>query len=111
MSAPDDGSDLDGSAVRGPDGGPVADRLRAFLAAHGDAGTAVITPLGRRGARIVVVADADGIWGDAVVASVPQAQAVCAAAGITVAPQWTRELSAHVTVTDGDRRRMAGTGR
>lgn len=102
---------VDGGAVRGLDGGPVAERLRTFLSAHGGAGTAVVTAIGRRGARIVVVADADGAWGDAVVDSVPQAQAVCAAAGITVADEWTRELSARVMVSPADRRRMAGTGR
>ncbi|TKV60904.1 hypothetical protein FDO65_04370 [Nakamurella flava] len=102
---------LDGGSVRGLDGGPVAPRLRSFLDAHGGVGTAVVSSVGRRGARIVVVAESDGAWADAVVASVPDAVAVCSAAGITVADHWTRELSGRVTVSDADRRRMAGTGR
>lgn len=99
------------ASVRGLDGGPVAPRLRSFLDAHGGAGTAVVNALGRRGARIVVVAQADGAWADAVVNSMPDAVAVCAAAGIEVADEWTRELSGRVSVSDADRRRMAGTGR
>lgn len=101
----------DGGSIRGADGGPVAPRLRTFLDAHGGTGTAVVNAIGRRGARIVVVAQADGAWADAVVDSVPDAVAVCAAAGIDVADEWTRELSGRVTVSDADRRRMAGTGR
>lgn len=108
---PSNTSAVDGATVRGLDGGPVALRLRAFLDAHGGAGSAVVSAIGRRGARIVVVAQADGAWADAVVDSVPEAVAVCAAAGIEVADEWTRELSARVTVSDADRRRMAGTGR
>ena len=101
----------DGASVRGLDGGPVAPRLRTFLDAHGGTGTAVVNAIGRRGARIVVVAEVDGAWADAVVDSVPDAVAVCVAAGIDVADAWTRELSGRVTMSDADRRRMAGTGR
>ena len=86
------------------------DRLRDFVAAHGDAGTAVITYLGRRGARIVVVAD-DGAFGDGVVSSVEAGATVCEQAGIPVADGWDRELSARIQPSPADRQRMAGTGR
>ncbi len=112
MTAADGTADApDGASIRGLDGGPVAPRLRSFLDAHGGAGTAVVHAIGRRGARIVVVAEADGAWADAVVNSVPDAVAVCASAGVEVADEWTRELSGRVTMSDADRRRMAGTGR
>lgn len=87
-----------------------ADRLRAFVAAHGGAGEAVVEPIGRVGVRVVVVA-ADGTYGDAVVASADTAAAMCLRAGIAVADGWTRELSASVAPGPADRRRMAGTGR
>ncbi len=87
-----------------------ADRLRAFVAAHGGAGAAVVEPIGRVGVRIVVVAE-DGTYGDAVAPSADTAAAMCRRAGIAVADGWTRELSAKVAPSPADRRRMAGTGR
>lgn len=87
-----------------------AERLRAFVAAHGGAGEAVVEPIGRVGVRIVVVA-ADGSYGDAVAPSTEAAAAMCQRAGIAVAEGWTRELSASVAPSPADRRRMAGTGR
>jgi hypothetical protein len=92
-----------------PDHARVSDRLRSVIAEHGGPGTAVIAYLGRPGARIVVVA-ADGRFGDAVVPSMDEATAVCAAAGITVGA-WDRELTSLITVSHADRVRMAGTGR
>ena len=87
----------------------VVARLRDFVAAHGRPGTAVISYLGRPGARIVVVG-ADGLFGDAVVPSMELAQRACAAAEIPVG-DWDRELTGRITVLPADRRRMAGTGR
>lgn len=88
----------------------VAGRLGRFAARSGGAGAvAVVEYLGRSGARIVVVA-ADGSYGDAVVSGVTAAHAVCAAAGLLVV-QWDRALSARISPTPADRRRMAGTGR
>lgn len=86
------------------------DRLREFVAAHGGTGTAVVSYLGRVGARIVVVAD-DGAFGDAVSTSVEAGNLICEQAGIPVADGWNRELSAKITPTAEDRKRMAGTGR
>lgn len=87
-----------------------ADRLRAFVAAHGGAGEAVVAPIGRVGVRIVAVAT-DGAYCDGIAASIDAATAICGRAGIAVADGWTRELAASVTPSPADRRRMAGTGR
>ena len=86
------------------------EQLRAFVGRHGGSGTAVINYLGRVGARVVVVA-ADGAFGDAVVSTLQAAADVCERAGIPVADEWDRRLSASVTPSAADRRRMAGTGR
>jgi hypothetical protein len=87
----------------------VAQRLRQFVAEHGGSGTAVISYLGRRGARIVVVS-ADGPFTDAVVDDIETATAVCAAAGLPVG-EWDREMTGRISVSSADRTRMAGTGR
>jgi hypothetical protein len=74
------------------------------------AGTvAVVERLGRPGARIVVVA-ADGRFGDAVVSSVAAAERICDELGVP-RQEWDRELSARISPSPADRRRMAGTGR
>jgi len=85
-------------------------RLREFLDAHGGQGTAVIAYLGRVGVRIVVIAE-DGAFGDAVASSDLAGAEICERAGIPVADGWNRELSAKITPSPQDRRRMAGTGR
>ena len=97
------------SALAGSDAAQVG-RLRDFLSEHDGHGVAVISYIGRVGARIVVVAD-DGAYGDAVASSVVAATEICAQAGISVADGWTRELSAKISPSAADRRRMAGTGR
>ncbi len=84
--------------------------LRRFVAGHGGPGTAVISYIGRVGARIVVVAG-DGAFGDAVVSGIEAGVRVCERAGIPVAEGWDRELSAAIAPSAADRRRMAGTGR
>lgn len=109
MSEPDSGSDLGDGTLVGSDRAQVG-RLKDFLAGHADKGVAVVSYLGRVGARIVVVAD-DGAFGDAVASSVPAANEICAQAGIPVADGWNRELSARIAPSAEDRRRMAGTGR
>jgi hypothetical protein len=70
---------------------PVVSALKAFAKRHGGA-TAVISYLGRRGARIVLVG-ADGAWGDQVAADPDVARAACDAAGVAVSEGWGRELS------------------
>jgi hypothetical protein len=98
-----------GEELTGSDAAQVG-RLRDFLAGHHGDGVAVISYLGRVGARIVVVAD-DGAYGDAVASGVEAARRICSQAGIPVADGWTRELSAKIAPSPEDRRRMAGTGR
>lgn len=90
--------------------GSHADRLRTFVAAHGGAGEAVVQPIGRTGVRIVVVA-VDGAYCDAIAPSAEAAEEICSRAGVPVAEGWTRELTASVSPSAEDRRRMAGTGR
>ena len=97
------------NSLTGTDAASV-NRLRDFVAGHTGAGSAVINYLGRNGARIVVVAD-DGAFADAVVSGVVAAAEVCRQAGIPVADGWDRELSAKISPSPADRRRMAGTGR
>ena len=88
----------------------AAGRLRSFVSAHGGSGEAVVESIGRVGFRIVVVA-ADGAYCDAIAPSAEVAAQVCEQAGIAVADGWTRELTATVSPSPADRRRMAGTGR
>jgi hypothetical protein len=86
-----------------------AGKMRAFVAAHGGSGTAVVQYIGRVGARLVVVGG-DGLFTDAVVSTVDIAAAVCERAGIEV-QDWDRELTARITLSAADRKAMAGTGR
>lgn len=87
----------------------IAGQLRRFAAAHGSPDSAVISYLGRGRTRIVVVGG-DGMFADAVVPSVEVANLTCAEAGIEV-KGWEREVTARITPSAKDRRRMAGTGR
>jgi len=81
--------------------------LKAFARDHGGSATAVVSYLGRSGARIVLVG-ADGTWGDVVADDVESAKAACEAAGVTVAAKWERELTESVRTTVADWRRMGG---
>jgi len=99
----------DPAALSEPDQKQVG-RLRAFVTEHTGPARAVITYMGRSGARIVVVA-ADGSFGDAIVSGLKAGARVCEQAGIQVADGWDRELSAQITPSAADRERMAGTGR
>ncbi len=81
--------------------------LKAFARDHGGSATAVVSHVGRRGARIVLVG-ADGIWGDVVADDVESAKAACEAAGVTVVDKWERELAESVRTTVADWRRMGG---
>jgi hypothetical protein len=81
--------------------------LKSFATAHGGSATAVVSHLGRRGARIVLVG-ADGAWGDVVAPDVDSAKAACEAAGVTVAGAWERELAEAVRTTSVEWRRMGG---
>ena len=84
--------------------------MRGFVTEHTGPATAVITYMGRSGARIVVVAG-DGAFGDAIVSGIEAGAAVCDQAGIPMADGWDRQLSAQLAPSAADRERMAGTGR
>ena len=87
----------------------AVERIEAFSAAHPAPVTAVVNHLGRRGARIVVIA-ADGVFGDVVVSSMAAAERVCTEADVTVG-SWDRQTTALLTPEPADRKKMRGTGR
>ncbi|HEY5856135.1 MAG TPA: hypothetical protein VIW24_19390 [Aldersonia sp.] len=82
--------------------------IERFAADHGGSAEAVLQPIGEAGVRITLVG-ADGILGDRVVKDLPTAHAVIdAIPSVTVAEEWTRELSASATPRPGHWAKMAG---
>ncbi|GDY28923.1 hypothetical protein GTS_05560 [Gandjariella thermophila] len=79
----------------------------AFVAAHGKPSRAVVEPLGRAGARVVLVG-ADGALGDVIVPDMAAGTAVCDAVADLEAAEWDRDTTAAVTIGAAHRRRMAG---
>ncbi|MTD13762.1 hypothetical protein GIS00_07370 [Nakamurella sp. YIM 132087] len=88
------------------DPAPLVARFREFVQAHGAPGVGVVQYLGRSGARVVVVA-ADGLFTDAVVPNEAAAADLCEQAGVEV-EDWSRELTARITLSPADRLKMAG---
>ncbi len=84
-------------------------RIAEFVKAHGKPGTAVravVEPVGRAGARIVLVG-ADGAMGDVITKDVESAtKAVEAADGVEQA-EWDRETTAAAKIDPAHRRKMA----
>ena len=84
-------------------------RIAEFVKAHGKPGTAVravVEPIGRSGARIVLVG-ADGAMGDVMAKDVETAtNAVEAATGVEQA-EWDRETTAANQIGFAHRRKMA----
>ncbi|MFD9705536.1 hypothetical protein [Lentzea sp. NPDC059081] len=84
-------------------------RIDEFVKAHGKPGTpvkAVVEPIGRAGARIVLVG-ADGAMGDVLTEDVETAtQAVEAAENVEQA-EWDRETTAATKIGPAHRRKMA----
>lgn len=78
---------------------------KAFVAAHGRPTRAVVEPIGRAGARLVLVGR-DGAMGDIVVPDVATGEAVVAAAGAQAA-EWDRDTTAATNIGPKHRRRMA----
>jgi hypothetical protein len=76
-----------------------------FVAAHGRPTRAVVEPIGRVGARLVLVGH-DGAMGDIVVPDVATGEAVVEAAGAQPA-EWDRETTAATKIGPRHRRRMA----
>ncbi|AZI58064.1 hypothetical protein EH165_07840 [Nakamurella antarctica] len=84
--------------------------LSSLVARHGAEATAVVESMGRSGVRIVIVA-VDGVYGDAIVASVADAREVCAQIPQLTVGEWDRSTAELVAPSVQDRTRMAGTGR
>ncbi|ANZ39258.1 hypothetical protein BBK82_27560 [Lentzea guizhouensis] len=87
----------------------VQKRIAEFVKAHGrpdQAVRAVVEPIGRAGARIVLVG-ADGAMGDVITGDVESATtAVEAAEGVEQA-EWDRETIAATKIGSAHRRKMA----
>jgi hypothetical protein len=72
--------------------------MRAFAEAHAGV-TAVIEYAGRKGARIVLVAEDGTTDLDRYAESTDAARAACAKAGVTVEGEWERELTEQMRVS------------
>lgn len=85
----------------------AARTVSQFVAEHGKPARAVVEPIGRAGARVVLVG-ADGALGDVLVRDVPTGEALVAAAAEVEQHEWDRETTAAVKIGARHRRRMAG---
>ncbi|MFD5831541.1 hypothetical protein [Lentzea sp. NPDC060358] len=84
-------------------------RIAEFVKAHGKPGTAVkavVEPIGRSGARIVLVG-ADGAMGDVMTKDVESATQAVEAADSVEAAEWDRETTAAAKIGPAHRRKMA----
>ncbi|WNI15024.1 hypothetical protein [Actinacidiphila sp. ITFR-21] len=84
----------------------LAKQIGAFARSHGGA-EAGIAYIGRRGARIVLVAE-DGAWGDLVAPTYALAQAATARAGVTVHDELGGDFAARMRTGRYEWSRMAG---
>jgi hypothetical protein len=80
---------------------------RQFVTAHGKPARAVVEPIGRAGARVVLIG-ADGALGDVIVPDVATGNAVRDAVADLESAEWDRETTAAVGIGAAHRRRMAG---
>jgi hypothetical protein len=78
-----------------------------FVAEHGKPARAVVEPVGRAGARLVLVGD-DGAMGDVFLPDVATAEAVVEATPDLERHEWDRETTAAVKIGPAHRRKMAG---
>ncbi|MEW2520614.1 hypothetical protein [Actinacidiphila alni] len=85
----------------------LARRIDAFGRKHGGPAEANVAYIGRRGARIVLVAP-DGAWGDVVAPSLAAAEAAVAKAGVTVHEDFDGDFAAKVRTGPYEWSRMAG---
>lgn len=84
-------------------------RIAEFVRAHGKPGTAVkavVEPIGRAGARIVLVG-ADGALGDVMAKDVASATSAVEAADNVEQAEWDRETTAATKIGPAHRRKMA----
>ncbi|MFD4642909.1 hypothetical protein ACFWN2_36765 [Lentzea sp. NPDC058436] len=87
----------------------IQKRIAEFVKAHGKKDTpvrAVIEPIGRAGARIVLVG-ADGAMGDVMTKDVESATNAVEAADDVEQSEWDRETTAATKIGPGHRRKMA----
>jgi hypothetical protein len=78
-----------------------------FVAKHGKGSRAVVEPVGRSAARVVLVG-ADGALGDIVLPDVPTAEALVEQVTDLDAAEWDRETTATLKIGPAHRHRMAG---
>ena len=83
---------------------------KAFVAAHGKPSKAVVEPIGRAGARVVLVG-ADGAMGDVVVPTVETGEALVAKVDNLEAAEWDRETVSATKIGSGHRAKMAARSR
>ena len=84
-------------------------RIAEFVRAHGKPGTAVravVEPIGRSGARIVLVG-ADGAMGDVMAKDVEAATKAVEAVDNVEQAEWDRETIASTKIGPAHRRKMA----
>ncbi|MET8764786.1 hypothetical protein [Lentzea sp. NPDC004782] len=84
-------------------------RIAEFVKAHGKPGTAVravVEPIGRAGARIVLVG-ADGAMGDVMAKGVEAATKAVEAVDNVEQAEWDRETTAATKIGPAHRRKMA----
>lgn len=90
-------------------GRPTAKQLAsagAFVARHGGSARGVVEPIGRSGARVVLVG-ADGALGDVMVRDAAAGDALVAAVDGLEAAQWDSDTVAATVIGPEHRRRMA----
>lgn len=78
---------------------------RAFIAVHGKPARAVVTPVGRKGARVVLVGG-DGAMGDVMVSSMGAGEALAEAVDELVSAGWDAETVNRTVIGSAHRRRM-----
>lgn len=79
--------------------------VRAFIAAHGTPARAVVAPVGRKGARVVLVGD-DGAMGDVMVSSISAGEALTEAVDELARADWDAETVNRTAIGSAHRRRM-----
>lgn len=80
----------------------------AFVAKHGKGSRAVVEPIGRAGARVVLVGADDGAMGDLVLADLATAEALVEQVADLEPAEWDRETTAALRIGAAHRHKMAG---
>lgn len=79
---------------------------KAFVAQHGGAARAVVEPIGRKGARVVLIGE-DGQLGDVMVPDVATGEALVEAVDGVTSSSWDSDTTAALTIGAAHRRKMA----